>query len=128
MPNKKTLGELHQVYFLLLEHLFKKHQFAKVFLNIPCNKWSGNGSKTRIFYSILKYFIVKRAVAWYIINIRDITDSDSGPLLYSSQYISQNSSYFVIPLNKLGKGRTYRWSLCSVDSSGKKNIFTTKNL
>ena len=54
----------------------------------------------------------------YIMTIRDITNGDSGPLIYNRQRVSKNSTYFVIPTSKLTKGYTYRWCLGAVDSSG----------
>ena len=54
----------------------------------------------------------------YIMTVRDITNGDSGPLIYNRQRVSKNSTYFVIPTSKLTKGHTYRWCLGAVDSSG----------
>lgn len=54
----------------------------------------------------------------YIMSIRDLnTDS----LIYDKQYVSRNSTYFIVPLYKLTKGHIYRWSLCSVAADGSKN-------
>ena len=42
-------------------------------------------------------------------------------MIYDKQYVSKNSTYFIIPINKLIRGHTYRWSLCSIASDGSKN-------
>ena len=55
----------------------------------------------------------------YLLSMRDL---DTNGLVYYNQYIAQNSSYFIIPVNKITKGHKYRWSLCSVDSSGNKTF------
>lgn len=54
----------------------------------------------------------------YIMSIRDL---DTNSLIYDKQYVSRNSTYFIVPLYKLTKGHTYRWSLCSVAADGSKN-------
>ena len=58
----------------------------------------------------------------YIMTIRDITNGDSGPLIYNRQRVSKNSTYFVIPTSKLTKGHTYRWCLGAVDSAGNETL------
>ncbi|MBQ8605538.1 MAG: hypothetical protein IJ408_02275 [Clostridia bacterium] len=58
----------------------------------------------------------------YLLSIRNITNGDSGPLIYESQYIAQNSTYFVIPVNKLTRGGIYRWSLSTVDAAGNRTF------
>lgn len=50
-----------------------------------------------------------------IMNIRDITTGNNGPLIYSSVPVAQNSTQFIIPVNKLERGHRYRWCLSSVD-------------
>ena len=58
----------------------------------------------------------------YIMTIRDITNGDSGPLIYNRQRVSKNSTYFIIPTSKLTKGHTYRWCLGAVDSAGNETL------
>lgn len=55
----------------------------------------------------------------YLLSMRDL---DTNALVYYNQNIAQNSSHFVIPVNKITRGHTYRWSLCSVDSAGNKKF------
>ena len=55
----------------------------------------------------------------YLLSMRYL---DTNGLVYYNQYIAQNSSYFIIPVNKITRGHTYRWSLSSVDSSGNKTF------
>ena len=62
----------------------------------------------------------------YTMTIRDLgmggNTGDAGPLIYNQQYVSQNSTYFIVPTSKLTRGHHYRWCLNSVDANGNRTI------
>ena len=50
----------------------------------------------------------------YVMSVRDITNSDSGPMLYNAEYVPQNRTYFIIPLNEAESKR----NTCKDPSNG----------
>jgi hypothetical protein len=53
-------------------------------------------------------------------SVRDITNSDSGPLIYSSYWLSANTTCFLVPWSTLGLSKKIRWCVVAVYNDGSK--------
>lgn len=86
------------------------------------------------FYELWLRWNGVSGITHYTLNMRDVTPTtgmtgvsgvipinENGPMVYTDQYISAGSTYFVVPTSMLQRGHYYRWCLYTYDSAGNRS-------